>query len=266
MILKNIARLSLLDYTWRKDLFRKASASRLESQALTRMTGSTQKVKPMFRPMDLSDSEAELGPLGIAESKAVAWLEEVMDSEAERARQIVAGGGDPVRPANDPSSPLGRIEAGTLDFVESVAQAERARAEFSRDYTGEKPFGAFLPPSSLPERQRGPLGEAENAAKAILNEIKEAETIRARLGSAGEQPRVVRPLDVGGPLGEAERIVSDIQIAEKKRAQEKSTSGAFVRPMDASVKGPLGEAEEGLVTLVESLKSEEVREAISSAI
>ena len=70
----------------------------------------------------------------------------------------------------------------------------------------------------------------------------------------------MRPLDVGGPLGEAERIVSDIQIAEKKRAQEKSTSGAFVRPMDASVKGPLGEAEEGLVTLVESLKSEEVRD------
>ena len=138
-------------------------------------------------------------------------------------------------------------------------------------------FGAFLPPSSLPEGKRGPLGEAENAAKTLLNDIKEAETIRAQLGKAGDERRVVRPLDVGGPLGEvrvypaklrrkelvvsnssqAERIVSDIQIAEKKRAQEKSTSGTFVRPMDASVKGPLGEAEEGLVTLVESLKHEE---------
>ena len=92
----------------------------------------------MFRPMDLSDSESELGPLGIAESKAVAWLEQVMDSEAERARKIVEGDGDPVRPAKDPSSPLGRIEKGTVEFVESVVQSERARAEFSKEYAGEK--------------------------------------------------------------------------------------------------------------------------------
>ena len=49
-------------------------------------------------------------------------------------------------------------------------------------------------------------------------------------------------------------------MAEKKRAMEKSTDGKkFVRPMDATVKGPLGETEEKLVNLVDSLKVEETR-------
>jgi len=100
----------------------------------------------------------------------------------------------------------------------------------------------------------------EKWAKSTVSEIRYAETLRAKLNVAGRERRVVRPLDVGGPLGEAERFVSDIQIAERKRAIE-SRSGEGesgpVRPMDAAVKGPLGEVEEKAVGLVEGIKEEE---------
>ncbi|GMH57213.1 hypothetical protein TL16_g02322 [Triparma laevis f. inornata] len=212
----------------------------------------------MLRPMDFSSDEDELGPLGIAESKAVSWLEEVMDTEAARAQSILDNDGVPVRPAKNEESPLGQIEKATVNFVDSVVKSEKARGELAREE--ESVFGVFMPPSSLPEGVQGPLGKAEASVKNLIKDISEAETVRAQLTNSGSEKRVVRPLDVGGPFGEAERFMSDIQMAEKKRAMEKSTDGKkFVRPMDATVKGPLGETEERLVGLVDSLKVEETR-------
>ena len=170
-----------------------------------------------------------------------------MDTEAARARAILDNDGVPVRPAKNEESPLGQIEKATVNFVDSVVQSEKARGEMAREEVRrnaspfsptkltfflvpsltprptpplqpfqESVFGAFIPPSSLPSSSIGPLGKAESSVKTLLNDIFEAETVRAQLTNSGEEKRVVRPMDVGGPFGEAERLVSDIQVRSNR--------------------------------------------------
>jgi len=261
-LVQGLASLSLADYTWRKDIFVKARASQHESSALTRLTGDTQKIKPMMRPMDLSPDLEDLGPLGIAESKAVSWLEEVFDSEAQRARQIVEDDDQSrvsIRPSEAaPGTPLAEAERGAIEFYESLVRSEKARGDLVRHKgADENEFGVFLPPSELPDETIGPLGKAERALKQAISSIKDAEILRLQLSKSGDNPRLVRPLDVGGPMGEAERFMSDIQMAEKKRVALKEKVGTVVRPMDAAVKGPLGETEEKVVDLAQRIAIEE---------
>ncbi|GMI25721.1 hypothetical protein TrCOL_g9221 [Triparma columacea] len=300
-----MAKMSLLDYSWRREIFSSARASQAESSTLSKMTGRTQSYTPIIRPMSLGNNEEELGPLGISESKAVEWLESVMDAEAIRAQRIVdstsptsptPSGLDSlgiVRPM-EAGGPLGEMEEMAVNVYQEIKQAESIRSQIGRQQIlrqkkpsqgneGEEEeeevnYGIFVPPSMVPSSKMGPLGRMESYLKTTISEIRTAEVIRAKLnvgGSAGR--RIVRPLDVGGPLGEAERFVSDIQIYEKKRAAETqgldkgdaTSSGkdgggklkgrGVVRPMDASVKGPLGEVEEKAVGIVNGIVEEERR-------
>ena len=227
-----------------------------------------------------------------------------MDAEAIRAQRIVdstsptsptPSGLDSlgiVRPM-EAGGPLGEMEEMAVNVYQEIKQAESIRSQIGRQQILQKKkaspsnegeeeevnYGIFVPPSMVPSSKMGPLGRMESYLKSTISEIRTAEVIRAKLnvgGSAGR--RIVRPLDVGGPLGEAERFVSDIQIYEKKRAAEgtqgldrgdttpsgkdgggKSKGRGVVRPMDASVKGPLGEVEEKAVGIVNGIVEEERR-------
>merc|ERR1712241_1158773 len=58
--------------------------------------------------------------------------------------------------------------------------------------------------------------------------------------------------------GEIEKAVADIIFAEKQRVKDrKDNKGKIVRPEDASVSGPLGRAEQGVVQVINTLKVEE---------
>jgi hypothetical protein len=225
-----------------------------------------------------------------------------MDAEAIRAQRIVdstsptsptPSGLDSlgiVRPM-EAGGPLGEMEEMAVNVYQEIKQAESIRSQIGRQQilskkkpspgnSGEEEevnYGIFVPPSMVPSSKMGPLGRMESYLKTTISEIRSAEVIRAKLnvgGSAGR--RIVRPLDVGGPLGEVERFVSDIQIYEKKRAAEGTQGGdkgdatssgkegggkgrGVVRPMDASVKGPLGEVEEKAVGIVNGIVEEERR-------
>ena len=132
--------MSLLDYTWRREIFKSERASQAESSTLSKMSGSTQLETPIIRPMSLSTELSELGPLGSSVAKAVSWLEDVMDSEARRAQAIVDGG-DPVnslglvRPMNV-SGPLGEIEEKAVGMLEEIKESERLRFEMVREREG----------------------------------------------------------------------------------------------------------------------------------
>jgi hypothetical protein len=98
--------------------------------------------------------------------------------------------------------------------------------------------------------------------KGAFSSIAAAETLRSKLSQRGRTEgadgTVVRPMDVPGVLGEVERVVSDIHAAERKRSAAKDEFGGEApRPMEAAVRGPLGEAEARSVGLVEEIVREE---------
>ncbi|GMH64370.1 hypothetical protein TrRE_jg6616, partial [Triparma retinervis] len=135
-----MAKMSLLDYSWRREIFSSERASQAESSTLSKMTGTTQTYTPIIRPMSLGSSESDLGPLGISESKAVAWLEDVMDAEARRAQRIVDDtGGNPaglVRPMNE-GGPLGEIEEMAVGIYEEIRESEKLRGYIATKGRGD---------------------------------------------------------------------------------------------------------------------------------
>ena len=69
---------------------------------------------------------------------------------------------------------------------------------------------------------------------------------------------VVRPIDIPGPLGEFEKALVDIYIAEQQRVKDRQENdGLLVRPKDATVRGPLGQAELDTLKALKRLTSEE---------
>jgi len=219
--------------SWRRSLFESSRATDHKS----------------IRPLDSAD-------LGQAESKAVAWLEDVVDAETQRAQKIIAGDGLP-RNATLGPNPLGEVEDKVRKVLSVISTAETQRVLYAKDnQDGE--YGVFRPPSAMPAKIMGALGNAERMIKGVFSDIASAETTRANLGRAGEENSLVRPMDVPGALGDAKKFFADIQRAEWKRSAEKMEKQVdVVRPMDASVKGPLGAAEEKVVGALNDIKRKE---------
>merc|ERR1719253_2532915 len=145
------------------------------------------------RPMDAS--EKNIGPLGLWEKESVEWLQQVIDEEGRRAREIVRLGGILVRPMDasagpggiEQLGPLGVIEKRVVDFLDSIRVSERERSK-----------SKVLRPKDLEASKRGPLGEAELRASEALREILNSEKLRVE--QSRKREKIVRPIDVPGPL------------------------------------------------------------------
>jgi len=256
-LLKNLANLSLKDYDWRSAALQEKEAERQYEESIARLTGVD---APYIRPKDGGE---EMGPLGRAEKVTMEWLTDVIEEEAERARRIAAGGGKIVRPMDvgvspdEPNpGPLGRLEAAAVAFINRIIDAETARIEKS-----------LRSPKDLGPGVRGPLGDAEARTLSVLEEIARSEKIR---GSMGRQRKsLVRPIDVAGPLGEAEMAVSNLirgeqmRYAEARRQQEETGSYQVIRPKDSKYLGPLGNAEAAANDTYERIKKAEMRRLLN---
>ena len=247
--LLRLAKLSLQDYEWRVGFFKDREADRQVEESLARMMGDEASY---VRPMDAS--EKNIGPLGLWEKESVEWLQQVIDEEGRRAREIVRLGGILVRPMDasmgpgeiDQLGPLGAIEKRVVDFLESIQRSERERTK-----------SRVLRPKDLEASKRGPLGEAELRASEAIREILNPEKIRMQQSRIRDG--IVRPIDVPGPLGELEMAVLEVVRAEEQRKLETEENGGavLVRPMDAKTKGPLGELEAQATEAVKRLTDEE---------
>mmetsp|Transcript_22019 Transcript_22019/g.32525 ORF Transcript_22019/g.32525 Transcript_22019/m.32525 type:complete len:409 (-) Transcript_22019:337-1563(-) len=237
-ITRNLAALSLKDYKWRSNLFKEMNAERLLESSLARMRGDS----PSYvRPMDAD----ELGPLGLAEESAVTWLSKVIESEGKRAEMMVEANGVWVRPMDvDNGGPLAEIESMVIGFFYRIRASEKLRSDMG-----------ILRPKDMDETQRGPLGDAEYRLYQALKKLakSEAQRMEQSVQRGGE---VVRPMEIPGPLGEVEAAVMAVIDAEKKRKEE-SAGNEIVRPMNAEIKGPLGEAEQDAIRAFRRLNEEE---------
>jgi hypothetical protein len=242
--LRNLAQLSLADYEWRRDAQAAAQADRMLERSVARMRGQDPAyVRPMDAPV--------VGPLGRLEQRAAHWFADVVREEGARAAKIVRTNGDLLRPMDNyngaPLGPLGILERTVVNFIEKIKASELLRKE-----TG------VLRPKDLQADARGPLGDMEEEAVRILTEIKASEELRAEQSRlrGGE---IVRPIDVPGPLGDFEMKVAELFRAEQRRAAEREAyNGRIVRPKDAKIKGPLGEAEFQAYETIKQLNAEEM--------
>jgi len=242
---QRLAQLSLEDYKWRSGVFKSQEADRLVEASVARMRGE----EPAYvRPMDAADSK--IGPMGKAEKIAVGWLSKVIEEEGRRAEMIARSEGLLVRPMDASKGgeigPLAAIEKAAVNFFDSIRNAEKERF-----VTG------IFRPKDLDEGKRGPLGDAEAKAVATLNEISRSENLRMEQSRlrGGE---IVRPIDIPGPLGEFERTLVDVFIAEQQRVKDREANdGILVRPKDATLRGPLGQAELDALKALERLTNEE---------
>jgi hypothetical protein len=244
--LLRLAKLSLQDYEWRSGFFKKREADRRIEESLARMMGDEASY---VRPMDAS--EKTIGPLGLWEKSSVEWLQQVIDEEARRAREIVRLGGISVRPmdasgGDEQLGPLGIIESRLVDFLDSIQQSERERSSLR-----------VLRPKDLEESKRGPLGKAELRASEAIREILNSE--KMRMEQSRIRDGIVRPIDIPGPLGEFEMAVLAVVKAEEQRKLEtqENNGAVLIRPKDAKTKGPLGELEEQAIAAVKRLTEEE---------
>lgn len=121
-MVKTLASLSLKDYKWRSDLFKKNEAERSEEEILAIMRGDQASY---VRPMDAG--EGRKGPLGDAEENAVRWLREVFEAEAKRAQKMADGDGDVVRPIDSSEGPLAELELRAINFLRNITDSETER-------------------------------------------------------------------------------------------------------------------------------------------
>jgi len=245
-LLRRSANLSLQDYNWRSDYFKKSEADRRVEESMARMMGED---AAYVRPMDAADDK--IGPLGRAERKLVQWLSLVIEEEGRRAQLIASSEGDLIRPIDlQPSGeggPLSALEYTAVSFLDTIRNSEEERAKT-----------LTLRPKDLEEEKRGPLGEAELKAVQTIERIRESELLRQEQSRArgGE---VVRPIDVPGPLGELERWYVELFSAELTRARDAvRNDGAFRRPKEMGVRGPMGDTEQKASDALKVIKDEEM--------
>jgi len=276
-ITRRLANLSLIDYSWRSSYFKRTEADRRVDVSLALMMGEQ---ATYVRPMNASPDK--IGPLGEAEGRLVNWLTRVIEEEGRRARMIMMKEGEIVRPVDVipggdgvAPGPLSELEGRAVSFLDSIFEAERERAALG-----------LLRPKDLSEERRGPLGDAEAKAVTVLTELYDSESLRAQQQRlrGGE---IVRPIDVPGPLGELEKFYIEVADAERQRSEEglrvvgstakdgknnEKNSGWFgktnpaslvLRPKDATIRGPLGNAEFKAYKVFESLRGEEEERLIN---
>jgi hypothetical protein len=174
-------------------------------------------------------------------------LSSVIDEEGRRAKRIVNADGELVRPIDigGELGPLGKLERALVDILDKIRMSERQRVE----------KGVWRP-KDMEEPLRGPLGQLESSVVTALQKIQEEEILRMEQ-SKRRGGEVVRPIDVPGPLGDFELAVADLIKSEKLRAKERQDKDTVVRPMNATVKGKLGEYEMLAVEAVRQLTGEE---------
>ena len=269
-IIRRLANLSLQDYSWRSDYFKKTEADRRVEESIALMMGED----PTYvRPMDAG--EDKIGPLvslqvsrkisnlveaehianshlqGRAEKALVGWLSLVIEEEGRRARLIASSDGDLIRPIDLSSSgqggPLSALEKSVVNYIEKIRESEKERINTRT-----------LRPKDLNEEKRGPLGDAEARLVAALNEIRDSERMRLEQ-SRRRGGEIVRPIDVPGPLGEMERWYLELLTSERERGKEARSSGEgkIVRPKDARFQGPLSVFERRFVEGIGYIKDEE---------
>lgn len=276
-ITRRLANLSLIDYSWRSSYFKRTEADRRVDESLALMMGEQ---ATYVRPMNASPDK--IGPLGEAEGRLVNWLTRVIEEEGKRARMIMMKEGEIVRPVDVipgedgvAPGPLSELEGRAVSFLDSIFEAERERAALG-----------LLRPKDLSEGKRGPLGDAEAKAVTVLTELYDSESLRAQQQRlrGGE---IVRPIDVPGPLGELEKLYMEVADAERQRSEEglrvvgstskdgennEKNGGWFgktnptslvLRPKDATIRGPLGNAEFRAYKVFESLRGEEEERLIN---
>jgi hypothetical protein len=243
-LLRKLANLSLQDYYWRSDLFKKNEADRRVEESIARMMGED---AAYVRPMDAGGN---IGPLGRAEKQLVEWLSLVIEEEGRRARLIASSDGELVRPMDlqreNAGGPLSALENAAVNFLSQIRESEQERVKTST-----------LRPKDVVEEKRGPLGNFEARVVNAIEEIRVSEQLRMEQSRlrGGE---VVRPIDVPGPLGEAERWYLELITAEKQRGKDRvKNDGKIVRPKDASLEGPLGYAERKFSDAMNILRDEE---------
>lgn len=241
-LLKKLAVLSLQDYNWRSEYFKKTEADRRVEESIARMMGEE---AAYLRPMDASDGK--IGPLGRAERQLVKWLSLVIEEEGRRAKLISSSNGDLVRPMDlEVGGPLSSLERGAVEILEQIRSSEKERV-----------LTKTLRPKDLVEEKRGPLGNLEAKVVSALEEIRKSESSRMEL-SRNRGGEIVRPIDVPGPLGEMELWYLELITAEKQRAKDrKRNNGELVRPKDASIQGPMGTAERKVSEAINYIKEEE---------
>lgn len=241
-LLKKLANLSLQDYYWRSDYFKKTEADRQVEESIARMMGEEASY---LRPMDAGDGK--IGPLGRAEKTLVKWLSLVIEEEGRRARLISSSNGDLVRPMDlEVGGPLSNLESAAVTLIERIRSSEKERV-----------LTSTLRPKDLEEEKRGPLGNLEAKVVNALDEIKRAERKRMEL-SRNRGGEVVRPIDVPGPLGEMELWYLELITAEKQRAKDRErNNGDLVRPKDGSIQGPMGTAEQKFSDAINYIREEE---------
>jgi len=244
-LLRRSANLSLQDYNWRSDYFKKTEADRRVEESMARMMGED---AAYVRPMDATDDK--IGPLGRAERKLVLWLSLVIEEEGRRAQLISTSNGDLIRPIDlqttNEGGPLSALEYTAVSFLDTIRSSEEERAKT-----------LTLRPKDLEEGIRGPLGEAELRAVEGLERLKESEILRMEQSRArgGE---VVRPIDVPGPLGELERWYVELFKAELQRARDAvRNDGRFGRPKDIAMRGPMGDTEQKVSDALNVIRDEE---------
>mmetsp|Transcript_3606 Transcript_3606/g.5277 ORF Transcript_3606/g.5277 Transcript_3606/m.5277 type:complete len:455 (-) Transcript_3606:154-1518(-) len=199
----------------------------------------------LVRPIDLISSNQgvengeEPGPLAAMEQTAVNFVNQIRDSEKERAANGV------IRPKDLDETrrgPLGEAEFKAVSKFQEIRDAEKVRAQQSRLRQGE-----VVRPIDVP----GPLGEIE--MKAL--ELFEAEQQRAKDRQENDG-KLVRPKDatVQGPLGKAEAKAIDavgrLQEEEKERLRNIQRVLEENRPMEANRDSPLGFTEAFTVGLL----------------
>jgi hypothetical protein len=244
--LLRLAKLSLQDYKWRTSIFKETEADRLVEQSLARMMGD----EPSYiRPMDAGDKK--IGPLGLFEKSSVEWLRNVIEEEGRRAKKIVSLEGMLVRPKDSSTEdgelgPLGLLENQFVTFLDKIRLSEQERSRTK-----------VLRPKDMEESMRGPLGEAELKAVTAIRQVLDSERLRMEQSKL-RGGKVVRPIDVPGPIGEFEMQVLEVVKAEQQRKLDREKASAMlVRPKDSTYRGPLGELEAQAVEVVKKLTNEE---------
>lgn len=244
-VLTKLAKLSLIDYQWRSNVFKSSEADRRVEESLARMMGEEVSY---LRPMDAGDEK--IGPLGRAEKKLVEWLSLVIEEEGQRARMISSSEGELIRPIDLKEStggPLSKLEYSAVEFIETIrnSEVERARTKTLR-------------PKDLTAEKRGPLGNFELKVVNALEVIRNSEKLRMEQ-SRNRGGDIVRPIDVPGPLGEMELWYLELITAERQRSIDikKINSRKLIRPKDASIPGPMGKAEREFSEQLKLLKAEE---------
>jgi len=243
-VLRRLATLSLKDYEWRSNVFKTNEADRSMEESLARMMGEDEPA--YIRPMDASKK----GPLGATEEKVVTWLSDVIEEEGKRAQQIVSTEGELIRPMESDSGngPLGQLEEAAVTFVDSIRTSEQERV---------KDNNLLKRPKDVDKDKRGPLGNAEAMVMETVEKIAASE--RKRQEMIKETGEVIRPKDIDSPImGEIEAKVVEAVEAEKMRAKERQENNLKrLRPMNATVPGPLGNAERDAMEGLDLIKEEE---------